>query len=236
MSRIRRHENYASGAAHQRNSGPCRMHAQSLSSKCGFATLFDPHGGRPASAGLGALSGHRRRTAAGPGSGSRRAAASPGQAPPSRRGVLMEDMGQTDLAEPDTDGEKARTLRPLQVVSINNDSGRAIRAAEHDPVFCGNAFVVVVGTPARDMVRFKRKSPQVAGNLFAVTQVWPRAWAAVSGSAVPLPRISAPPGAGRLPTICLPRRVLPAANPRRQDAFQTDLCKRSDRSAEPRKN
>ena len=26
-----------------------------LSSKCGFATLFDPHGGRPASAGLGAL-------------------------------------------------------------------------------------------------------------------------------------------------------------------------------------
>ena len=27
----------------------------SLSSKCGFATLLDPHGGRPASAGLGAL-------------------------------------------------------------------------------------------------------------------------------------------------------------------------------------
>ena len=27
-----------------------------FSSKCGFATLFDPHGGRPASAGLGALS------------------------------------------------------------------------------------------------------------------------------------------------------------------------------------
>jgi predicted RNA binding protein YcfA (HicA-like mRNA interferase family) len=26
-----------------------------LSSKCGFATLLDPHGGRPASAGLGAL-------------------------------------------------------------------------------------------------------------------------------------------------------------------------------------
>ncbi len=30
-----------------------------LSSKCGFATLLDPHGGRPASAGLGAL---RRNT------------------------------------------------------------------------------------------------------------------------------------------------------------------------------
>ncbi len=29
-----------------------------LSSKCGFATLLDPHGGRPASAGLGALKGY----------------------------------------------------------------------------------------------------------------------------------------------------------------------------------
>jgi hypothetical protein len=30
-----------------------------------------------------------------------------------RRGVLVEDMGQTWLAEPDADGEEARTLRPL---------------------------------------------------------------------------------------------------------------------------
>ena len=30
-----------------------------------------------------------------------------------RRGVLVEDMGQTYLAEPDTDGDEARTLRPL---------------------------------------------------------------------------------------------------------------------------
>ena len=29
-----------------------------------------------------------------------------------RRGVLVEDMGQTYLAEPDADGEEARTLRP----------------------------------------------------------------------------------------------------------------------------
>jgi hypothetical protein len=29
--------------------------AETLSSKCGFATLLDPLGGRPASAGLGAL-------------------------------------------------------------------------------------------------------------------------------------------------------------------------------------
>jgi hypothetical protein len=31
-----------------------------------------------------------------------------------RRGVLLEDDGQSYLAESDTDGEEARTLRPLQ--------------------------------------------------------------------------------------------------------------------------
>jgi len=31
-----------------------------------------------------------------------------------RRGVLVQDLGQTWLAEPDADGEDARTLRPLQ--------------------------------------------------------------------------------------------------------------------------
>ena len=35
-----------------------------------------------------------------------------------RRGVLVEDMGQTYLAEPQTDGEEARTLRPLQAAAI----------------------------------------------------------------------------------------------------------------------
>jgi hypothetical protein len=35
-----------------------------------------------------------------------------------RRGVLVEDMGQTYLAEPDDDGEEARTLRPLQAAAI----------------------------------------------------------------------------------------------------------------------
>jgi hypothetical protein len=34
------------------------------------------------------------------------------------RGVLVEEMGQTCLAEPDADGEKARTLRPWQTVAI----------------------------------------------------------------------------------------------------------------------
>ncbi len=35
-----------------------------------------------------------------------------------RRGVLVEEMGQTWLAEPDADGEEARTLRPLQAAAI----------------------------------------------------------------------------------------------------------------------
>jgi hypothetical protein len=35
-----------------------------------------------------------------------------------RRGVLIEETGQTYLAEPDADGEEARTLRPLQAAAI----------------------------------------------------------------------------------------------------------------------
>ena len=35
-----------------------------------------------------------------------------------RRGVLVEDMGQTWLAEPQAEGEEARTLRPLQAAAI----------------------------------------------------------------------------------------------------------------------
>ena len=34
-----------------------------------------------------------------------------------RRGVLVEDMGQTWLAEPDSDSDEARTLRPLQAAA-----------------------------------------------------------------------------------------------------------------------
>lgn len=35
-----------------------------------------------------------------------------------RRGALVEDVGQTYLAEPDADGEEARKLRPLQAAAI----------------------------------------------------------------------------------------------------------------------
>jgi hypothetical protein len=43
--------------------------------------------------------------------------------------VLVEEMGQTSLAEPDTDGEEARTVRPLQAV------GR-LRQSSDDLAFC----------------------------------------------------------------------------------------------------
>lgn len=36
-----------------------------------------------------------------------------------RRGVLVEDMGQTYLAEPGADGDEARTLRPLQAADVS---------------------------------------------------------------------------------------------------------------------
>ena len=35
-----------------------------------------------------------------------------------RRGVLVEDTGQIDLAEPDADSEEARTLRLLQAAGV----------------------------------------------------------------------------------------------------------------------
>ena len=35
-----------------------------------------------------------------------------------RRGVLIAEMGQTYLAEPDADGDDARTLRPLQAAAV----------------------------------------------------------------------------------------------------------------------
>jgi hypothetical protein len=38
--------------------------------------------------------------------------------PLTRRGVLVQDARQTYLAEPDADGEEARTLRPLQAAAI----------------------------------------------------------------------------------------------------------------------
>jgi hypothetical protein len=45
-----------------------------------------------------------------------------------RRGVLVEDMGETCLDEPDADGDEARTLRPPQAAAIPYRIGFGPRA------------------------------------------------------------------------------------------------------------
>ncbi len=47
-----------------------------------------------------------------------------------RASVLVEDMGQTYLAESDADGEEARTLRPLQAAAITYRIGFGPRAGQ----------------------------------------------------------------------------------------------------------
>jgi hypothetical protein len=47
-----------------------------------------------------------------------------------RRGVLVEDMGQTDLAELDADGQEARTLIPLQAAAITHRIAFGPRAGQ----------------------------------------------------------------------------------------------------------
>ena len=47
-----------------------------------------------------------------------------------RRGVLVEEMGQTYLAEPDDDCQEARTLRPLQTAAVTYRIGFGPRAGQ----------------------------------------------------------------------------------------------------------
>jgi len=51
-----------------------------------------------------------------------------------RRGVLVEEMGQAYLAEPNADGDEARTLRPLQAAAMpcrpRLASGQTLRQAQ----------------------------------------------------------------------------------------------------------
>ncbi|MFN8866414.1 MAG: transposase [Pseudomonadota bacterium] len=56
---------------------------------------------------------------------------------PTRRGVLVEDMGQTWQAEPDADGEEARTLRPLQAAAITCRIAFGLRAGQKVVVLRG---------------------------------------------------------------------------------------------------
>lgn len=54
-----------------------------------------------------------------------------------RRGVLDEEMGQTWLAEPDTDGEEARTVRQLQAAAITYRIAFGPRAGQKVPTLRG---------------------------------------------------------------------------------------------------
>ena len=54
-----------------------------------------------------------------------------------RRGVLVEEMGQTYLAEPSADGEEARTLRPLQAAAITYRIAFGPRAGQRMLTLCG---------------------------------------------------------------------------------------------------
>ena len=47
-----------------------------------------------------------------------------------RRGVLVEDMGQIYLAKPDADGEEARTLQPLQAAAVTYRIAFGARAGQ----------------------------------------------------------------------------------------------------------
>ena len=59
-----------------------------------------------------------------------------------RRGVLVEDMGQTYLAEPDADSEEARTLRPLQAAAVTYRIAFGPRA--------GQKVLTLRGAPPRE--------------------------------------------------------------------------------------
>lgn len=47
-----------------------------------------------------------------------------------RQGVLVEDVGKIDLAEPDTDGEESRALRLLQAAAITCGTAFGPRAGQ----------------------------------------------------------------------------------------------------------
>ena len=66
-----------------------------------------------------------------------------------RRGVLIEEMGQTYLAEPDANGEEARTLRTLQTAAITYRIAFGPRAGQKILTLRGG--VPREGTPRRHL-------------------------------------------------------------------------------------
>jgi hypothetical protein len=73
-----------------------------------------------------------------------------------RRGVLVEEMGQTYLAEPDADGDEARTLRPLQAAAITYRIAFGPRA--------GQKVLTLRGAMAREVWRASFCAPTSTGS------------------------------------------------------------------------
>ena len=81
-----------------------------------------------------------------------------------RRGVLVEDMGQTYLAEPQSDGEEARTLRPLQAAAITYRVAFGPRA--------GQKVLTLRGATPRETVARQRLCADIDGfSLHAAVRV-----------------------------------------------------------------
>lgn len=90
-----------------------------------------------------------------------------------RRGVLVEDMGQTYLAEPDADGEEARTLRPLQAAAITYRIAFGPRA--------GQKVLTLRGAmPREDWARPSGWSACCASTCCSTGSTWPMRRARIS--------------------------------------------------------
>jgi hypothetical protein len=112
-----------------------------------------------------------------------------------RHGVLVEEMGQTWLAEPDADGDEARTLRPLQVAAITYRIAFGPRA--------GQKVLTLRGAMARFGLARELLCSDIDGNSEARGRAGRSARAQAAGAAVPLHH---PAGAGRRESAAQRRR------------------------------
>jgi hypothetical protein len=112
-----------------------------------------------------------------------------------RRDVLIQEMGQTWLADPNADGDEARTLRPLQVAAITYRIAFGPRA--------GQKVLTLRGAMARFGLARELLCSDIDGNSEARGRAGRSARAQAAGAAVPLHH---PAGAGRRESAAQRRR------------------------------
>ena len=108
-----------------------------------------------------------------------------------RRGVLIEEMGQTYLAEPDDDGEEAPTLRPLQAAAVTYRIafGPPRDGTTHlvmNPLEFMQRLAALVPRPRLHLIRFHGVLAPNAKLRPRVVPQGPPAQAQAAGTAVPL--------------------------------------------------